>query len=256
MNIAFTFLGTGTSVGIPMLACDCPTCRSDDPRDRRFRSSVLLEWPDSAVVIDATPEFRLQLLRAGVKRLDALLLTHNHADHVHGLDDVRPFCFRSGQAIPLYGPPDALAWVRHHFAYIWEAKQVGGGLPRLDLRPVDAPFSVNGVEFRPLPLWHGQLPIYGYRVGDLAYLSDVSAIPETTFAQLTGLQTLVVDAVRYAPHATHFHVDAAVAAARRIGATQTYLTHLNHNLLHARLAAELPAGIAPAYDGLQLTVQA
>lgn len=251
-----TFLGTGTSVGVPMVGCSCPACTSADPRDNRLRSSVLLEWHDGTsprvAVIDTTPELRLQLLRERVSRLDAVLITHNHADHIHGLDDVRPFCFRQDERIPVYGRDDTLAWTRQHYAYVWEAVEVGGGLPRIDLFPVREAFTVRGLPVTPLEVLHGQRPIYGYRFGNCAYISDVSQIPEETFRQLEGVDTLILDAVRYKPHKTHFHLEAAVAAARRVGARQTYFTHMNHDFLHGKLSDELPSGMAPAYDGLRL----
>jgi len=252
MDIEITILGSGTSTGVPMLACDCATCTSDDPRDRRYRASLLVRWADHAVVIDTTPEFRLQMLRAGVCQLDAVLLTHTHADHVHGLDDLRPYSYRHGRAIPVYGAPDTLAWVRRHFSYIWEATQAGGGLPKIELLPVTGPFTAAGLPVLPIPVRHGALEVYGYRIGDMAYLSDVSEIPEPAWPLLRGLRLFIVDAVRYRPHATHFHLDAAVAVARRVGAALTVFTHLNHDFLHRRLEAELPAGMVPAYDGLVL----
>jgi len=235
-----------------MLACQCPTCLSPDPRDQRLRSSVLLRWSNTVVVVDTTPEFRLQMLRANPPSLDAVLLTHNHADHVHGFDDLRAFTFGSDRKIPVYGSSSTLRWVREHFRYIWEAEQIGGGLPKVDLRSVEAPFVIAGVEITPVPVKHGILDIYGYRIGDLAYISDVSHIPESSFALLQGVRTLILDAVRRRPHATHFHLEAALEAAHRLGAERTYLTHLNHDYLHADLEAELPPGVAPAYDGLIL----
>jgi len=185
-------------------------------------------------------------------RLDAVMLTHNHADHIHGLDDVRPFCFLQHTSIPLYGSPDTLGWIRQYYAYIWESKQKGGGLPKVDLCPVENEFDLFGLGIRPLPVLHGNLPIYGYRFGDCAYISDVSDIPETTLAMLAGVKTLILDAVRYQPHSTHFHLDAAVDIARRINAEQTYFTHMNHDFVHEQLCRELPEGMAPAYDGLKL----
>ncbi len=251
-RLRITFLGTGTSTGVPMLGCRCPVCTSRDPRDRRLRSSVLLEYPGITAVIDTTPEFRIQMLRAGAHRLDAVLLTHHHADHLNGLDDVRQYTLGTKRRIPVYGPPEALAWVRSRFSYIWQNVQAGGGVPQIDLLPVFADFHVGPLPVTVLRVFHGILPIYGYRVGDFAYISDVSAIPESTFQRLRGVRILVLDAVRYRPHSTHFHVEAAVTAARRVGAERTYLTHMNHDIRHARLEQELPGNIQPAYDGLVL----
>lgn len=256
MDVEVTILGSGTSTGVPMPGCRCETCTSSDPRDQRYRASALLRWADTTLVIDTTPEFRLQVLRARVRTIDGVLLTHNHSDHIHGFDDLRSFTFGSSRKIPVWGTSDALAWMRSHFAYIWEATQIGGGLPKVELCPIDGPVEFRSLWVRPIPVKHGILDIYGYRVGDLAYLSDVSEIPQASMALLEGLNTLVLDAVRYRPHATHFHLDAAVEAARRIGAQRTYFTHLNHDFRHSRLAAELPAGMAPAYDGLVLQATA
>jgi len=250
MQIELTVLGSGTSTGVPMLACRCPACTSADPRDKRFRASALLCWQGATVVVDTTPEFRLQMLRANAHSLDAVLLTHNHADHVHGFDDLRSYTFGGKNPIPVYASEETLAWVRGHFRYIWEAKQIGGGLPRVELIPVSEPFDVCGVRIVPVPVKHGILDVYGYRIGDIAYISDVSHIPAESMELLRGVRSLFLDAVRYKPHATHFHLEAAIDAARRIGARQTYLTHLNHDFVHSRLARELPDGIAPAYDGL------
>lgn len=255
-EIELTFLGTGTSVGVPMVGCRCRGCTSTDPRDRRMRSSVLLRWPERTVVIDTTPDFREQMLAHSVMDLDDVLFTHNHADHIHGLDDVRPICFLHDKEIDLYGDPRSLGYIEHHYDYIWHAPQKGGGLPRVRLFPITEAVELGGVSFLPVPVWHGKLPVYGYRFGDCAYISDVSDIPAESMALLGGLKTFIVDAVRYRPHTTHFHVEEAVEVARAVGAEQTYLTHMNHDILHAELAASLPEGIAPAHDGLSLTVHA
>jgi len=246
-------LGSGTSTGVPMLACRCPVCTSPDPRDRRYRASVLLQWAGTTVVVDTTPEFRLQMLRANVRSLDAVLITHNHADHISGFDDLRQYTLRTGRAIPVYGPPSALSWIRRRFDYIWEAQQKGGGLPLVDLTPVQVPFEIRGVRIVPVPVYHGRIVVYGYRLGDFAYVTDVSDIPPASYALLAGVRHLLIDAVRRRPHSTHFHLDAALEAAGRIGAEQTWLTHLSHHFLHRSLEEELPPGVRPAWDGLVIT---
>lgn len=256
MHVTVHILGSGTSTGVPMLACRCPTCTSQDPRDTRWRASVLLSWNGRRTVIDTTPEFRLQMLRARADTLDAVLLTHSHADHINGFDDLRQFRFGSPDPVPVYGSPETLDWIRHHFSYIWRAPCQGGGLPKVDLRPLTGPVELHGLHIVPIPVRHGALTVYGYRVGGFAYLSDVSAIPPAAAALLRGLDVLVLDAVRYRPHDTHFHLEQAVAVARELGPARTLFTHLNHDFLHARLAAELPPGMAPAWDGLEFTVHA
>ncbi len=253
MNITLEILGSGTSTGIPMLACQCRTCTSADPRDQRFRASALIRWGSESVVIDTTPEFRLQMLRADVRQLSAVLLTHNHADHIHGFDDLRAYAFAGSGPVPIYGSPETIEWVRNHFSYIWDAKQAGGGLPQVELRPVVTEFEFRGLRIVPVPLKHGILDVYGYRVGNLAYLSDLSELPAVSLPLLRGVEILVVDAVRYRPHSTHLHLQAAIDLARQLKVTQTVFTHLNHDFLHAVLEAELPPGMMPAFDGLKIT---
>lgn len=253
-HLKLTFLGTGTSVGIPMIACDCPVCTSIDPRNTRLRSSVLLETDAATVVIDTTPEFRLQMLRHKVTDLDAVLFTHNHADHIYGLDDVRPFCFLRDKTIPLYGHPATMEWIRGNFSYIWEAAQHGGGLPRVELNPITQPVAIGGISFIPVPVMHGTLEIYGYRFGDCAYISDVSHIPESSKKLLQGLRILIVDAVRLRHHSTHFNLTEALEAIEELSPSEAYLTHICHDIMHADIDASLPDRIHLAYDGLELEV--
>lgn len=250
-----TFLGTGTSHGIPVIGCSCAVCTSADPRDRRGRTAVLIRARGAAILVDAPPELRLQLVREHVARADALLLTHAHADHIGGLDDVRVFSERSRRPFPVYGPAAALRQVRERFGYVFRPTQEGGGKPRLSLRAVAAPFSVCGVRVMPLAVWHGRVRVFGYRIGPLAYLTDVSRIPAAVYPKLKGLSVLVLDALRREPHNTHFHLDQALAEARRIGAKRTFFTHLCHRLGHAATEKILPPGVRLAYDGLVLRLQ-
>lgn len=250
------FLGTGTSHGVPVIACACPVCSSRDPRDRRFRSSILVESAEASILVDAGPEFRLQALGAGLERFDALLLTHAHADHLHGLDDVRPLSRKA--ALPVYGNEEALLEARERFSYAFRAGQEGGGKPRLALLPPPPEgFDIGDVRVLPVPLLHGALPVLGWRLGRFAYLTDCSAIPEASWALLSGVETVVLDGLRYRPHPTHFSVDEALAAARRLGARETWLTHLTHDAGHAELEAYCrrkggDVGARPAWDGLEI----
>lgn len=256
MKIKLTFLGTGTSVGVPMIGCKCRTCVSDDPRDKRFRSSVLLEWEGATVVIDTTPDFRMQMLRVDASDLDAVLYTHNHADHIHGLDDIRPICFIHKKHIDLYGEPHSMDYIEEHYDYIWNAPQKGGGLPQVEIHRVTEAFTIKRVEFVPVPLMHGKVPIYGYRFGDCAYLTDVSCVPEESMPLLNGIKSLIIGAARYNPHPTHFNVEQAIRQAQIIGAERSYLTHMCHDIHHATLSSECPDGIEPACDGLTIEVHA
>jgi phosphoribosyl 1,2-cyclic phosphate phosphodiesterase len=247
-----TFLGTGTSTGVPVPTCTCGVCRSTDPRDARLRPSVLLRWEGASVLVDTSTDLRQQALRQGLMGLDAVFYTHAHADHIFGLDDLRMFNWRRGGAIPVYGSAITLAAIRRTFWYVFEDVEAGGGKPLLELHDVDAPFTLYGRNVIPVPLRHGRLPILGYRIGGFAYLTDVSAIPEASYALLRDLDVLVLSALRRRPHPTHLHLDRALEEAGRIGAKRTLFTHIAHELSHAAVAAELPPGIELAYDGLRL----
>jgi phosphoribosyl 1,2-cyclic phosphate phosphodiesterase len=249
-----TFLGSGTSHGVPVIGCGCHVCSSTDPRDKRFRASILIESGEAKVVVDAGPEFRLQALRAGLTRLDALLLTHAHADHANGLDDVRPLTV--SKVLPVYANAPAIAETRERFGYIFRESQIGGGKPRIELKAAESPILVGALSFVPVPVLHGELPILGWRTGSFAYITDCSELPESSVRLLEGIETLVINGLRRAPHATHFSLGQGIEAARRIGAKRTWLTHMNHETSHAELeefcAREgADVGARPAWDGLE-----
>lgn len=255
-----TFLGTGTSFGVPVVGCDCATCTSDDPRDRRTRNGALLDLPGGRLLVDAPPELRLQLVREGVRTLDALWVTHTHADHVHGIDDLRVFSARAGRPLPAYVPEPYLEELRARFPYIFDPSVLppaGTTRPEIRLEAVHAgePVDILGARFQPLRVPHGAVPSYGFRVGALGYITDAKRLPTEVARALAGVDVLVLNALWYGnPHPTHFNVEEAVEAARDVGAARTYLIHMTHRLRHADLAGRLPAGIEPAYDGLSLEI--
>lgn len=255
-----TFLGTGTSFGVPVIGCDCPTCTSSDPRDRRTRNGALVELPEGRLLVDAPPELRLQLLDAGVGRVDAVWITHPHADHVHGLDDLRVFSVRGRAPLPTYLGEEHVDDMARRFPYVFDpATHVppGTSRPQLDVRPFDgtAPVDVLGASLTPLAVPHGPMTVYGFRVGALGYVTDGKRLPPEALERLEGVEVLVLNALWWGrPHPTHFNVEEAVEAAEQVGARQTYLIHLTHRVRHAELEARLPDGIRPAYDGLSLEV--
>lgn len=252
MNV--TFLGTGTSTGVPVPTCTCDVCRSSDPKDARLRPSVLLRWDGATVLVDTSTDLRQQVLRLGLMALDAVVYTHAHADHVFGLDELRMFNWRRGGAIPVYGSAATLAALRRTFWYAFEDVQAGGGKPLLDLHEVQGPFPLLGRTVVPVPLQHGELPIFGYRIGRFAYLTDVSTIPDASYPLLRDLEVLVLSALRHRPHPTHMHLARALEEAARIGAARTLFTHIAHEISHAAVSGSLPKGIELAYDGLTLEV--
>ncbi|HWS73260.1 MAG TPA: MBL fold metallo-hydrolase [Thermoanaerobaculia bacterium] len=253
MSLTVTFLGTGTSTGVPVVGCRCAVCTSGDPRNQRLRQSVKLESGGNVFLIDTTPDLRLQLLREPIPRLDFILFTHSHSDHLMGLDDIRPFNFRQHEPIAAFANPATAKAIRRAFSYIWADTQLGGGKPQLELYEVEAPFTHRGVAITPLPVAHGEWTILGYRIGDFAYITDTNGIPDETMELLRGVDTLALDGLRIAPrHPTHFTIDEAVHAAQRIGARETWLIHLTHEVDHATVEATLPDGIRLAYDGLRL----
>jgi phosphoribosyl 1,2-cyclic phosphate phosphodiesterase len=265
LSLKITLLGTGTSHGVPMIACDCAVCRSTDPRDKRTRPSILIEVATDraspiaravkSVLVDTSTDLRAQALAHDVRRVDAILFTHSHADHVMGLDEVRRYNILQRDAIACFADERTLGDLRRTFDYIFNPPAgPAGGIPQLTLFRIAGPFLLGGVEFVPVPVLHGERPILGFRVGSFAYLTDCSRIPDSSWPLLDGVRTLVVDALRERSHPTHFSVQEAIAAARKIGAGRTYFTHICHDLGHAATCARLPAGIELAYDGLILHV--
>lgn len=253
-----TFLGTGTSFGIPQIGCECTVCRSSDPRDHRTRSGAVIQSGSGTLLIDTPPELRLQLLRANISRVDAVLYTHEHADHVNGIDDLRVFSVKQHHPLTCYGPAEALERVRHGFSYIFDDARPfeGTSKPRLELCAVEPGVArqIAGVSVLPLAFEHGFIRVFGYRFGPVAYLTDVKAVPEEARQQLRGLKLLVLNALWWRHHPTHLSIGEAIETAQAIGAEQTLFTHLTHETGHAELAGQLPAGISPAYDGLTIEV--
>ncbi len=246
------FLGTGTSVGVPVVGCDCPTCRSPNPKNHRTRTSVLLGLPEGTALIDTAPDLRSQLLREGVGLVHAVLFTHAHADHLLGLDDLRVFAYYLGHHVPLYCEPQVQQRIRQMFDYAFDVPpESKASRPRVEFHSLSLePFSLLGATVLPLRLKHGPLDVLGFRVGRVAYCTDTNFIPEETLARLQDLDVLVLDCLRHRPHPTHFNLEQALQQARRIGARRTLLTHISHELEHETVNAELPPGVELAYDGL------
>ena len=248
----FTFLGTGTSQGVPIIGCDCEVCTSTDPRDNRLRTSLLVSHEGKNVVIDAGPDFRQQMLRAKVQHLDAVVLTHEHNDHIIGLDDVRPFNFLQNRHMPLYGTASVLAEVKQRFAYIF-VKNPYPGAPMI--QPVEINnhkvFEVAGIPFQPIEVMHGGLPVTAFRIGDFAYITDMKTISETEKNKLAGIKTLVVNALHHSWHHSHLNLEEALAFIEEIQPEQAWLTHISHRMgLHEVVSRQLPSRVGLAWDGL------
>lgn len=250
----FTVLGSGTSTGVPLVGCSCPTCLSEDPRDKRLRPSLLVESATTTVVIDTSADFRYQMLRLGVRKIDGVVFTHHHFDHLGGFDDLRAFNFLLRKAMPIYLMEETMENLRRTFLYAFvDTGQKGGGVPVVEQNIIDkTPFRLGDIDFMPIPMMHGKMRVNGYRIGNFAYCTDTNFLFEESFDLLHGLDVLILDALRYDSHPTHFTVDEAIACAKRIQAKQTYFTHIAHNILHADLASRLPSGIELSYDGLTI----
>ena len=251
-----TVLGSGTSVGVPTIGCHCDVCTSKDAHDKRLRPSILVSYDARNVLIDTTPDFRTQALRAHIDRLDAVLFTHSHADHLMGLDDVRPFNFRQKGQIPIFAAPETMAAIQRCFQYIFDGGKKETNVPKLEARVLNgAPFDVFGMEFLPVPVLHGTQIIYGFRFGAAAYLTDHSEIPESSMALLHNLDVLFLDALRYKPHPTHSTVERSIRTVDELAPRRAYFTHICHDLGHERAESMLPPHIRLAYDGLEIQVE-
>jgi phosphoribosyl 1,2-cyclic phosphate phosphodiesterase len=250
--VKITFLGTGTSQGVPVIACDCQVCSSEDYRDKRLRSSLLLEVNNRIFVFDAGPDFRQQMLKEKVTKLDAILLTHDHKDHIAGMDDVRAFNYKSQDAIDIYAEEYVQRSVRQEYSYVFAEFQYPG-IPKMRLNNIpDHPFMIKGVEFIPVRLHHYRLPIYGFRTGDFAYITDANFIPEESMERLIGVKYLVINALRKEKHISHFSLQEALEYIRRISPRKAFLTHVSHQMgKYEDVQKELPAGVILAYDGLK-----
>jgi phosphoribosyl 1,2-cyclic phosphate phosphodiesterase len=253
--VRITFLGTGTSTGVPAVGCPCEVCRSEDPRDKRLRASVLVEFDGRAVVIDTGTDFRQQALRAGLDRLDAVLFTHAHADHIFGLDDIRPFNFRTRRPVPVYADERTWEGLRRVYDYVFNPT-VYGGVPQVEPHVVDGEFELYDRRVEPSYVIHGRLPVLAYRLGGFAYATDCNVIPDETVRALAGLDVLVIDGLRFAEHPTHMTIPKALGYIERIAPRRAYMTHMNHEVSHAAVSRELPAGVELAYDGLVVEVAA
>jgi phosphoribosyl 1,2-cyclic phosphate phosphodiesterase len=251
MKATLTVLGSGTSMGVPTIGCECAVCHSSDPHDRRTRPSILIEYNGKVVLIDTTPDFRQQAIRENLRQLDAVLYTHAHADHILGLDDVRPLSYNRPK-IPLYAKPEVAARLRNTFRYIFDSDYKFGGLAQVELQMIDGAFDLFGATFEPVKILHGDAEIIGFRFGSAAYLTDFSSIPEESFAQLQDLDILFLDALRHTPHPTHSTVENSLRIVERVKPKRTFFTHICHDLPHEATNATLPPHVRLSYDGLKL----
>lgn len=252
MKAVLTVLGSGTSMGVPTIGCDCRVCHSDDPRDSRTRPSVMVQYDQRTVVIDTTPDFRQQAIREAITRIDAVIYTHAHADHVLGLDDLRPLTFRRPDHLPIYAHGATMDRLRSMFHYIFDDSYEYGGIARLDPHLIAGPFNLFGVCFQPVPILHGKEEIHGYRFGQAAYLTDFSAIPQASMALLEGLDIVFLDALRHRPHPTHSTLENSVELASKLRPRRAFFTHISHDLPHEETNRSLPQNVRLAHDGLRL----
>jgi phosphoribosyl 1,2-cyclic phosphate phosphodiesterase len=257
--LELTVLGSGTSMGVPSLTCHCPVCSSTDPHDNRLRPSILLTHNGQTAVIDTTPDFRTQALRVGLDRLDAILFTHAHADHILGFDDIRPYNLRQQAALPVYASRETIAILKHTFSYVFDTAPAISTIPQVTLHPVDGPFDVIGTRIVPIPALHGEMGVLGFRFGSAAYLTDFSVLPESSKPLLAGLDDLMIDALRDTPHPMHQTVEQALELVKELKPRRAWFTHIAHELPHEETNARLIAAgfphVALAYDGLRFEVR-
>jgi phosphoribosyl 1,2-cyclic phosphate phosphodiesterase len=253
--LTITFLGTGTSQGVPVIGCTCSVCSSEDPRDKRLRSSVMISDSDSRVVIDSGPDFRQQMLREKVNRISGLVFTHEHKDHVAGMDDIRAFNYVTGEHVNVYATLRVQAALKREFPYVFDDMKYPG-VPEIDLFTIDeTPFSVGTIKLTPLEVLHYRLPVFGFRSGDFTYITDANHIPEPTMNKIKGSRVVVINALRREPHVSHFNLEQAIAVLEKLKPEMGYLTHISHQLgRQENLDSELPANIRCAYDGLTFTI--
>ena len=253
-NVKITIIGSGTSTGVPVIGCSCDICSSSDKRNKRSRSSILISINGKNILIDTSTDLRCQALKNNIKAVNAVLFTHPHADHVHGIDELRSFNFIQKETIPCYGDERTLERIRCMFSYIFDAGENTVGIPRLEMNRIDGAFNIFGLSIVPLVVMHGDLPILGYRFANAAYITDCSRIPEETMAELEGLDFLVLGALRYTPHSKHFNIDEALAVVEEIRPKKAIFTHLSHEVDFKRTSLELPENVSLAYDGLTIEI--
>lgn len=255
LPIKITFLGTGTSQGIPVIACECDVCQSTDTKDKRLRTSILIESPKTTVVIDAGPDFRQQLLRAKVKKLDAVIFTHEHKDHISGLDDVRAFNYKQKKPMPIFATQQVQNALKREYHYVFSDDKYPG-IPQLELHTIDdKPFVIGDIEFLPIAVWHYKMPVKAFRIKDFCYITDANRIEEEEFKKIEGVKALVLNALRKEPHISHFTLSEAIELSNKLHPKVTYFTHISHLMgKHAEVQAELPENIMLAYDGLTIYI--
>jgi phosphoribosyl 1,2-cyclic phosphate phosphodiesterase len=244
-------LGCGTSTGVPIIGCRCLTCSSSNPRNKRTRTSIFVQTHGKNVLIDTAPDLRFQALSHNITRIDTVLYTHSHADHTHGIDELRTYNFVNKMVIPCYASPETVSNIKTNFRYIFDGSYAAGGKPQLEISPITEDFDFHGIRITPVEIHHAEWLIFGYRIGKMAYLTDCSGIPEKSMSKLKGLDLLIIDALRYTPHSAHFSVNQAIEATRRVEPRLAVLTHMGHEVEYEELSRQLPECVTPAYDGME-----